>query len=1131
MMLERYRRDRRKLLECLISSSNLIKQVCSSSGPNSSLADVNLDTLSADYVINCVNSGGVLDVAKATDSYYHELAYPTMIHSQSRNSFFTLSQSQLSRSPPKRQPPSVGARERTNVAPHSSGTIPDRRISLRKDEKGIKVGNVMTKSSKHAEDGVVPYFGLPHLQTGLSDDDLRESAYGLLVASLVSRIEVLPEQGRKNEKTFKFMAGLKGKKNTEPVPARGQDKSLELLNTIRTQMEVSEAMDLCIRQSLTLYSSRTSCVLNDVLHIVLGLMKNFSRSSFPNEKSYVQWKNRQANILEELCCLGHLTAEYAIIKNSIGKIRNAREWDIMSPTEQAEVLNSIRDSASNILHKPGNGDQNFDLRSGHHLKVRLYEKLLSSVFDILEEGQILAEANEILKLIQLTWSTLGITQIIHDALYCWVLFKQFVQTDNKDLLEYATVQVQKILSAESLYGGKCCSCTIDWRERVVRLNLVPATLLSMNIWFDGKLQDYHRHFDQKPSKFKRILSFAMTTAVIDLNEFGELIKPRSSTKDASRGIKMYIESSVQAAFMQVLDCLDQESNLERMHPLAVLANATKSIAEREFTLFCPVLNKWCPEAGMISATVMYQLYWEKLSPFFQGISCLSQDVKVVLAAAHMLDRELIKLYSFGHEGNSLQQPFEVDLDHFQIGDVSASLILDWLISQHAHIMDWIGRAFDLEEWEPLSSQQKLAVSVVEVFRMIEETVDQFFGLNLPVNITHLQALLSLVIHSLDAYSTKVVGQLVEKSHLYPPTPSLTRYEETLVPIPRKKMVELKKILDDNVSNALNQLTISKLCIILNTLHYIRNQIDLLEDGIRKSWGLVRPSVKRRWFNIVEEEAPEIMERTMSMSEESIDELFATTFDGIRNSTTDAISKFIDFTGTKAVFWDLRESFLFQLYRGGVEKARMDTILPNIDAVLNQICVLVEDTIRDPVVLRIFHASLEGYLWVLLDGGPSRAFSDSDITLMEDDLRTLQDFFVADGEGLPRSTVEREAKFAHQVLSLFSLQTSSIIQMLMIASECISNRVQSHSQGHRSLDDADTLIRILCHKKDTEASYFLKKHYRLPPSSEYDDNPKNESTTSGTAIISDLLKRSSSFRISESGHNRIQLLKKRFHEAW
>ena len=43
--------------------------------------------------------------------------------------------------------------------------------------------------------------------------------------------------------------------------------------------------------------------------------------------------------------------------------------------------------------------------------------------------------------------------------------------------------------------------------------------------------------------------------------------------------------------------------------------------------------------------------------------------------------------------------------------------------------------------------------------MLMQTADQFFSLNLPVNITHLQALLSVVIHSLDAYLTKIIDQL------------------------------------------------------------------------------------------------------------------------------------------------------------------------------------------------------------------------------------------------------------------------------------------------------------------------------------------------------------------------------------
>lgn len=61
-----------------------------------------------------------------------------------------------------------------------------------------------------------------------------------------------------------------------------------------------------------------------------------------------------------------------------------------------------------------------------------------------------------------------------------------------------------------------------------------------------------------------------------------------------------------------------------------------------------------------------------------------------------------------------------------------------------------------------------------------------------------------------------------------------------------------------------------------------------------------------------------------------------------------------------------------------------------------------------------------------------------------------------------------------------LQTEFIVQMLMAASENISTRLDSHN--HAYVIDAHTLIRILCHKKDKEASKFLKKQYQLPPSS-------------------------------------------------
>jgi len=58
------------------------------------------------------------------------------------------------------------------------------------------------------------------------------------------------------------------------------------------------------------------------------------------------------------------------------------------------------------------------------------------------------------------------------------------------------------------------------------------------------------------------------------------------------------------------------------------------------------------------------------------------------------------------------------------------------------------------------------------------------------------------------------------------------------------------------------------------------------------------------------------------------------------------------------------------------------------------------------------------------------------------------------------------------------QSDMLIQMLMTASELINMGVSSEQ---RRLEDAQTLVRVLCHKKDRNASKFLKRQYELPMS--------------------------------------------------
>ncbi|GAV68924.1 DUF810 domain-containing protein [Cephalotus follicularis] len=1136
-LLQRYRRDRRKLLEFLLSSG-LIKELRTRSGPTT---NVDFDNLSADYILDCVKSGGVVDVSEATKKYYADYAYPVMIQSQLRNSYFLLSDPDLAGSPPRREPPPVKMNRTTKVQSPSNGQLTfsnAEKLTTSRDDIGLNYEEATTSSMTPVVDSEIPPLGLPRLKTGFSDDDLRESAYELLLAAMcLYGVEIYSVEERKKEKTSKVFPRLKSKRDKRHQQYQSSEQHPELIDTVRIQMQISEAMDACTRRSLMPWASGRQCGHIDLPQISIGLLSGIFKSDFVNEKYYMQWKCRQANILEELLFSSNLCeTDHQTIRSCLAKIRDAKEWDVaMSPIERVEVLSTIRQVALKVSSLPGKfGVQRevYYWTASYHLNIRLYEKLLFGVFDVLEEGQLIEEANDVLMLFKFTWSTLGITQKMHNALYGWILFQQFVRTDEGMLLESAVLELQKVLSAEEDDGKEgqymnSLLCSRKFNDSHIELSLVKAIFLSISIWCDSKLQDYHLHFCRKPCNFRRVMNLVSAVGVLASGDYGEVKLTRwdSMNDDVARKFKTYIERSTEAAYVRVAKLMVSESKVKRMHPLALLANELRLVAQREFNMFFPVLRNQCPESFIISAMMLHQFYGERLKPFLEGVLSLSEDARSVLPAADMLDHELTQLYNSALKENGLHLPFEQDLDHYPIGKFSGPLIIDWVIAQHAHILGWTGRAFDLEDWEPLSYQQKQGASVIEIFRILEETVDQFFGLNLPMDVTHLQAILSVIFHSLDSYLLKLLNQLVKKNHLYPSAPPLTRYTETVIPTTKKKLLK-HTLLDDNVSNKLNVLTTPKLCVRLNTLQYIQKQIGMLEEGIRKSWALVRTSLDRKWGKEV---SPEIPESDVITSSEAMDELFATTFNSIRDTATDAIDKISDFIGAKVVFWDLRDVILSHLYLGNVESARLDNLLPHIDTVLDSICGLIDDSLRDLVVSSICRASLEGFAWVLLDGGPSRAFSDSDIKMMEDDLKILKEFFIADGEGLPRSLVEKEAKSAEHILSLYSLETETVIQMLMAASEHISMGLDSHKHGPMHLEDTHTLMRVLCHKKDREASKFLKRHFQLPLSSDYDDTPSRQSNLK-SPLVADLLKRSTSSHWTKTSQHSFKSFKKKLQEA-
>ncbi|KAL3647194.1 hypothetical protein CASFOL_008162 [Castilleja foliolosa] len=1160
-LLSRYRSDRRKLMEFLLSSS-LTKGIKTPAGPTTSFSNINFDSLSADYVLECIqsiysddcsllriwgrrNMGRVLDVSEATRRYHDESSHPIVRHSQSGDCFYLNSDLESAGSPPRHFPPPIPVNKRDFVqsrtsdgSNHPAGDESRRSIQETRINCQLKDPDINSLHSRS-----VLSVGLPTLKTGLSliyegllDDDLRESAYEVFLACMLySGVEIYTSEGRKREKSSKFLSGLKNKREKRHIESEPTEKHGKILDTIRVQMQISEAADAFIRRRLTQFATGRSSGQIDVPQLSLVLLTGLSKFDLPSEKSYHHWKKRQANVLEELVSSDHKKVEKKMIRASLAKIRNPEEWDIrMSPSERNAVLLTIRQVALAFSSLPGRfgmEGETYYWTSGYPLNFRLYEKLLFGVFDILEDGQLIEETEDILKLVKLTWSVLGITERLHHALFSWVLFQQFVATEEAILLDYAVCEVEKVLSAEGYMDNEMAymtSLACSTSGNANKLNLMQSIFLSISSWCDNKLQDYHLHFSQKSSLFEKVLTMGLSTGIKGFVPLGNIQFTGSSHPNeiAAEKIKMYVEKTLDAACKRVTGLADNGSVKDKIHPLAILARELRLISEKDFSVFSPVLRRWYPECAMVSAKILHQFYGERLKPFIKGIICLNEDVRKVLPAAYELETWLIKLYYSACKENYLQ--YGLELEHYPIAEISKSIILDWVVAQQERILEWIGRAFDLENWEPVSSQQKQAASAVEVFRIVEETVDQFFQWSIPMDITHLQALLSIIFHSMNTYMLKMNSQsdAVQKHNLYPSAPPLTRYKEATFPIVKKKVVE-SLVIDDEIYKNLDELTVSKLCVRLNTYRekkYIQKQIHALEDGIRKSW---ESGASYRIGRHSTENIPE----TQDVNGESVSELFGATLDIIRDSAADAIRKTSDLLGARIVFWDMRESFLSYLYHGSVDGNRLDSVHPEFDKVLSNVCRLIDETIRDDVVSCIWKESLEGFMWVLLDGGPSRAFSDTDITMIEEDFNMLKDLFVADGEGLPRSLVEKEAKSYHKILSLFSLQTESLIQMLMASSEHISVGVSSYKGGQRYRGDAHTLIRVLCHKKDINASKFLKRQYRLPASSDYDETGAEESLSNfSSPLVADFLKRTSSFRWSEKSSNSFRSITKKFQEA-
>ncbi|KAI7738935.1 hypothetical protein M8C21_031821, partial [Ambrosia artemisiifolia] len=600
-LLQRYRRDRRILLNYLLSGS-LIKKVVMPPGAVS-LDDVDLDQellllneiatvskfrlrskvyerwkelgLNTKTKCGSLKRGEMLELSEAIRDYHDSTGLPQM-NAESEGEFFLATNPESSGSPPRRAPPAVPFVVPSPIVPDLTSSNPfdaneeedepdiisnsqsinsgqDRNLTVDdiddfEDEDDLEELTSRRYSRRTLNDTADLVVGLPSFATGVNDDDLRETAYEILLAAAgASGGLIVPSKEKKKEKKSRLLKKL-GRSKSEQVTAQSQQSTglTGLLETMRVQMEISEAMDIRTRQGLLNAMAGKVGKRMDALLIPLELLSCVSRTEFSDKKAYIRWQKRQAiqlNMLEE-GLVNHPVVGFGESGRKASEMRvllaRIEESESFAPSvgelQRIECLRSLREIAIPLAERPARGDLTGEVchwADGYHLNVRLYEKLLLSVFDVLDEGKLTechiksnifgslnnlqvrkvsryCEVEEILELLKSTWRILGITETIHHTCYAWVLFRQFVMTREHGLLRLAIEQLNKVPMKEERGPQermhlKGLYCKVENEEGSRELTFLQSFLMPIQKWADRQLADYHLHFSEQGDFFRRNL--------------------------------------------------------------------------------------------------------------------------------------------------------------------------------------------------------------------------------------------------------------------------------------------------------------------------------------------------------------------------------------------------------------------------------------------------------------------------------------------------------------------------------------------------------------------------------------------------------------------------------------------------
>ncbi|KAG0560384.1 hypothetical protein M758_10G172500 [Ceratodon purpureus] len=950
---------------------------------------------------------------------------------------------------------------------------------------------------------------LPPLKVELSEDDLRESAYEILVAAcgnnpITFRSTSMQKQDSKPSpppptnksltssaaSQMKRAFGLQSSGGSSEIQRASSFKSKKnssISDTLRVQMRISENSETRIRRALSRAIAGQASKRSGSMIVPLELLQNIGASSFGNEGEYQSWLMRQlmtleAGLLAHPLVPGEGGMDAHRLRQTLREMADGHKTVVQGKnSEIMQVLRSAAMSRATRAHNSEYGDF-LHWADGYPLNAYLYVALLTACFDTVKVAEVIAEVDDVLEMIKKTWGVLGIDQTMHDMLLAWVYFRQFVTTGQTavKLLQLCEIQLDEV--ANDLRGNL----------KNEQLPFLKSTLSTMQFWVERRLLAYHDSF---PGGASDIMAGLLAVAVGCAQILQEHIsrEHRGRVKDEvnipQSRVDVYVRSSVRTSFAQLMETVDtrRKSFKAATAPppaLAVLAQDTMAFAMSEVDNFSPVLKRWHPFAGGVAAATLHSCFSREFKQYLSKLSTMTLDTVAILKAADDLEKRLVAIaVEDGAECDDGGKALIREMPPFEADQVMGELTRKWVEDNVGKMTQWVDRNIQQEKWSPGANNEHYAPSGVEVLRFMEESLDAFFAMPAEQFPELLQQLVEGLDKALQRYVNQTVNPCGTKDDHIPSMPPLTRckvHKSWLGSSKSKAKVEVQRNQQNRKTlPSSGDLTYSLpyMCVRINTLEHINSQLQFLEKRIRFGWKKdepTPPSKIGRMFSKKKIAPPPVAEPADS------------SFQRTRAAIMEGTKQLTDSAAYRVVFSDLRDVFYEGLYAGDVSSARVSSVLEQLDGKLGEIAETSAESMRNRVAGALMRACFDCLLRVLLAGGPSRAFKEDDADLVKDDMYALKELFHADGDGLALSEVEQAMAPGAQVLTLFELSSSELIQIYLASmgqgSKTSSKLSVPPTTGKWSASDANTVLRVLCYRADDTASKFLKKTYHLKKAS-------------------------------------------------